>query len=448
MKSRIFRSYDIRGIVGKDINKKIASNIGKAFGTFLGGNEDVIVGMDMRTSSKILKDFFISGLTSTGCNVIDIGMVPTPVSYFSIIILEKNAGVSITASHNPPQWNGFKLRGRDAIGFTYEDKLKDIEEIFLSKKFLRKKNNGIVSQKDIKKTYVNKMCSKIKIDKNLKVVIDVGNGMGGIAETIYRDLGCDVITLFKEPDGRFPNHIPDPYKIDTLKILSKIVVKEKADIGIAFDADCDRVGFVDNRGRIIKNDVALLLFTREILSPSEHNIVCDIRTPMSVIEEIEKLGGNVILTKAGSGFIMKSVINNESSIGAEMSGHFWFGKNWFNIDDGIFAGGKMLEIISKYKKSFAALIDEIPHNYFTLTKRIFCPENKKQKVIEKLTNMLEYKYNILKIDGLKIVEDNWSLLIRPSRTEPEMEFVVESKKNNVNYLYKKFEAMFKQLVKR
>ncbi|MFN6992312.1 MAG: phosphomannomutase/phosphoglucomutase, partial [Fervidobacterium sp.] len=404
-------------------------------------------GMDMRLSSKSLKESFISGLTSTGCNVIDIGMVPTPVSYFAIINLEKKAGASITASHNPPQWNGFKLRGKNAIGLTYGNGLEKIEKIFLSKNFLRTKNRGIVTQKDVKKAYINKIYGKINMEKKLKVVIDVGNGMGGIAETIYRDLGCDVDTLFKEPDGRFPNHIPDPYETENMKTLSKIVVKERADVGIAFDADCDRVGFVDNRGRIIQSDVALSIFAMEILSSHKNpTIICDIRTPVNVIKEIENLNGNVIVTRAGSGFIMKKMIENEAIFGGEMSGHFWFGNSWFNIDDGIFAGAKMLEIISKSKKSFASIVDETPHNYFVLRKRMFCSENKKQKLIDKLIEKFEQKHNILTIDGVKIIEEDWSLLVRPSRTEPQIEIVVESKKNNVSKILKKFEAICKESV--
>lgn len=447
MALKIFRSYDIRGIVGRDLNKKIAMNIGKAFGTYIGGNEDVTVGMDMRVSSKLLKEAFVSGLTSTGCNVIDIGMVPTPVSYFAIISLEKNAGATITASHNPQQWNGFKLRSKNAIGLTYGNGLEEIEKIFLSKNFLRTKNRGIVTQKDVRKAYINKIYGKIKLEKKLKVVIDVGNGMGGIAETIYRDLGCDVITLFKEPDGRFPNHIPDPYETENMKTLSRIVVKERADIGIAFDADCDRVGFVDNRGRIIQSDIAFSIFAREILlSHKNPTIICDIRTPVNVIKEIEKLNGNVIVTRAGSGFIMKTMIENEAVLAGEMSGHFWFGNSWFNIDDGIFAGAKMLEIISKYKKSFASLVDETPHEYFTLRKRIFCSESKKQKLIDKLIEKFEKKYDILTIDGVKIIENEWSLLIRPSRTEPQIEIVVESKKNNASKILKKFENICKESI--
>jgi len=447
MATEIFRSYDIRGIVGKNLNEDVAKNIGKAFGTYLQGEEDVVVGMDMRVSSESLKKFFISGLTSTGCNIIDIGMVATPIVYFAIIFLEKNAGACVTASHNPPEWNGFKLRGKNAVGLSYDKELKEIEKIFLSKKFLKSKN-GIITQKEMRKAYVNKMTSKIKIERKLKVVLDIGNGMGGIAETIYRNLGCDVISLYKEPNGRFPHHIADPSLPETLEKLQKKVVSEKADIGIAFDGDCDRVGFVDNRGRIVSNDVVFSIFARHVLNKNKNaSVICDIRTPMNVIKEIERLGGNVIITKAGSVYVMNKLIETNGVLAGEMSGHFWLGNEWFNIDDAIFSGAKMLEIISSSKNSFARIVDEIPKSYFIPSKKIPCPDEKKEKVMKKLIDKLEKKYSVLKIDGAKIIEDDWSILIRPSRTEPKIEFVVESKKNDVNKIYKNFEKIVKDLLK-
>ncbi len=443
---KLFRSYDIRGIVGKNLNNKTAEKIGLAFGTYLQGCEDVIVGRDMRQSSLSLKNSFINGLTKTGCNAIDIGMVPTPLTYFSISFLEKNAGVSITASHNPPEWNGFKLRGKNAVGLVYDGELKKIENIFLSNKFLKSKFKGSVIEKDMRKIYINKMCSKISLKKNIKVVLDVGNGMGGIAETIYRNLGCDVITLFKEPDGNFPNHLPNPALPETLKQLQKHVIKNKADIGIALDADCDRVGFVDNRGRIVRVDHVFEIFSSEQLIKQKGHVICDIRTPGFVLDWIKSFGGKPIITRAGSGYIMQEVISKDAVFAGEMSGHFWFGNEWFSIDDGIYAGAKMLEILSGKRKSFAAIIDSLPQNYFLPSKRIPCPERKKEKVINQIEKMFEDKYEIIKIDGIKIVAEDFSVLARPSRTESEIEIVVESKKNNVSKIAKKFENIIKHLV--
>ena len=444
---KIFRSYDIRGIVGKGLSEKVAEMLGSAFGTYLQGTEDVVIGRDMRKSGEELKTHFIKGLIKTGCNAIDIGMVATPITYFAIAFLEKNAGVSITASHNPPEWNGFKLRGRNAVALVYEGELKKIERIFFSKKFLRSKIHGRVIEKDVRKSYINKMCSKIMVERKIKVVLDVGNGMGGIAETIYRNVGCDVITLFKEPDGSFPNHLPNPALPETLRQLQKTVLKEKADIGIALDADCDRVGFVDNRGRVVRVDDVFKIFARELLSKEKGNVVCDVRTPNSVLEYLKSLGGKPTVVRAGSGYIMKEVIDKEAVFAGEMSGHFWFGKEWFNIDDGIYAGAKMIEILSKKSKSLASIIDELPKNYFLPSKRIPCPERKKEKVIKEIERMFEDEYELIKIDGVKILAEDFSVLVRPSRTEPEIELVVESEKNDVNKIAKKFEKIVERIIK-
>ncbi|MEM5807162.1 MAG: phosphomannomutase/phosphoglucomutase [Candidatus Aenigmatarchaeota archaeon] len=443
---KIFRSYDIRGIVGKELNNKIAEIIGLSFGTYLQGCEDVIIGRDMRQSGEELKKYFIKGLTKTGCNAIDIGMVPTPLTYFSIAFLEKNAGVSITASHNPPEWNGFKLRGKNAIAFVYDGELRKIENIFLSNKFLKSKISGSTIQKDMRKIYVNKICSQINLEKRLKIVLDVGNGMGGIAETIYRNLGCEVITLFKEPDGNFPNHLPNPALPETLKYIQKAVIKQKAHLGISLDADCDRVGFVDNRGRIVSPDLIFNIFAAEQLTKQKGYVICDVRTPNAVINYIKSLGAKPLITRAGSGYIMQEVIEKEAVFAGEMSGHFWFGKEWFNIDDGIYAGAKMLEILSKKPKSLAAIIDELPKYNFLPSKRVPCPERKKEYVIRQIERMFEDKYELIKIDGVKILADDFTVLIRPSRTEPEIEIVVESKKNNTKKIAKDFEKIILRLI--
>ncbi|MBU5690240.1 MAG: phosphomannomutase/phosphoglucomutase [Candidatus Aenigmatarchaeota archaeon] len=443
---KIFRSYDIRGVVGKDLNEKIAERIGLSFGTYLQGCEDVIVGMDMRVSSQKLKKSFINGITKTGCNVIDIGMVTTPMVAFSIAYLEKNAGVSVTASHNPANWNGFKLKGKKAVNLTYDRELKMVENIFISKDFLKNKKHGIVIQKDIRKIYADKMYSSIKLNKKLKVVLDVGNGMGGIAEAIYRDIGCDVITYFKEPDGTFPNHIPNPAEKDNMKFLQRAVVRHKADLGIAFDADCDRVGVVDNKGRIVRNDVLYEIFLQSILSKKKGNVICDVRTPSSVIDFVKNFSIDPIISRAGSGYIMKQSIDEEAVFAGEMSGHFWFGDEWFHIDDGIYSGAKIIEILSNSRKSLAKIVDEMPKNYFMPSKRIKCPERKKEKVIAKLKTKFERTNEIIEIDGIKIVDKDYNVLVRPSRTEPQLEIVIESKKNNIASIYKKFEKIIKSLI--
>ncbi|MEM0473284.1 MAG: hypothetical protein QXF88_01015, partial [Candidatus Aenigmatarchaeota archaeon] len=362
-----------------------------------------------------------------------------------IVYLEKNAGVSVTASHNPSNWNGFKLKGKKAINLTYERELKKVENIFLSKDFIKSKRHGIAIKKDIRKIYSDKLYSKISLEKKLKVVLDIGNGMGGIAETIYRDIGCEVISLFKEPDGKFPNHVPNPAEKENLRFLQRSVLKHKADLGIALDADCDRVGVIDNRGRIVRNDVLFEIFVQNVLKKQKGNVICDIRTPSNVIEFVKSFGIEPIISRAGSGYIMKRSIDEDAVFSGEMSGHFWFGNEWYHIDDGIYSGAKIIEILSHSKKTLAKIVDELPKNYVT-SKRIKCPERKKEITIEKLKKMFERENEIVEIDGIKIINDDHSILIRPSRTEPQLEIVIESKKNNLSKIYKKIETIIKSLI--
>ena len=428
MKESIFREYDIRGIYGKDFTAEDSEKIGKGFGTFLGKNKKVVVGRDVRVSSKEIRDFFISGIVSTGCNVIDIGLVPTPILYFATIHLKADAGVMITASHNPPEWNGLKfVRGNGQ--FIFGKEMEKIKDMVLNEKFEETKERGKVEfYENIFKDYSEFVLSKVKIERKLKIVLDTSNSVCGLfAPKILEMAGCEVKVINEELDGRFPAHLPEPTE-ENLKELSKRVLEENADFGAGFDGDGDRVVFVDEKGRIISDgNPIIILFANQILKKQKNaKIVFDICCSSIVKEFIEKNGGIPIITRVGHVFIKDKLMKENAVFGGEYSNHFYFSET-FHFDDGIFACLKMAEIISGNKK-LSEMVDSIP-KYFTKYNWNFeCSDEKKFEVVEKLKEKLkEEGFNILELDGVKaIFKDGW-IVWRASNTQPQIKVYVEAK---------------------
>ena len=428
MKEKIFRAYDIRGVFGKDFTAKDIEKIGKGFGTFLGKNKKVVVGRDGRLSSKEIRDSFISGIISTGCNVIDIGLVPTPILYFATIHLKADAGVMITASHNPPEWNGLKFVRGDGQ-FIFGEEMEKIKDIVLNEEFEETKEKGKVElYENIFNDYSEFVLSKVKIKRKLKIVLDTSNSVCSLfAPKILEKAGCEVKVINEKLDGRFPAHLPEPTK-ENLKELSKKVLEENADLGAGFDGDGDRVVFVDEKGRIISDgNPIIILFSDQILKKQKNvKIVFDICCSDIVKEFIEKNGGIPIITRVGHVFIKDKLMKEKAVFGGEYSNHFYFSETFY-FDDAIFACLKMAEILSDNKK-FSEMIDSIP-KYFTKYNWNFeCPDEKKFKVIEKLKKRLEEKnLNILDLDGVKaIFKDGW-IVWRASNTQPQIKVYVEAK---------------------
>lgn len=417
----IFRAYDIRGIFGKDLTLEIAEKIGEAFGTYIGNKGEVVLGRDCRLSSPELRKAIINGLTSSGCDVLDIGMVPTPILYFSIVHYKKDAGVMITGSHNPPEYNGFKL----CIGehTLYGEEIQELKKIIENEKFKESEKKGILNKQDVVENYIKFIEGKIEISKSLRVVIDAGNGTAGkIAVKIFRDLGCEVIEINCEPDGRFLAHFPDPTIDKNLEQLIETVKKEGADLGIAYDGDADRLGLVDNFGNIVRGDQALILFSREILKKNpKGKIIFEVKCSQALIEEIEKMGGIGIMYRTGHSFIKKKIKEENALLAGEMSGHFFFRDNYYGYDDGIFASARMVELLSKTEKKFSELVREIPKYFSTPEIRIHCPDTEKFKVVEEITKNFQKKgYNVITVDGARIqFKDGWGL-VRASNTEPAL----------------------------
>jgi phosphomannomutase/phosphoglucomutase len=432
----IFRAYDIRGIFGEDLTEEVATKIGAAFATFLEGRT-VVVGRDVRISGEKLRDALISGLVSR-CNVTDVGVVPTPLLYFAANRLQKDAGIMVTASHNPPQWNGFKaFRGQR--GSIYG---KDMETIRaytkrIDPKKLGEKRGKAVSYEGIIGKYQDFVQSKIQLERKLKVVADTANGTCGlVAPTLFERLGCNILTLNKEPDGTFPAHLPVP-KTETLGELMKEVVRRKADFGVGYDGDGDRAVFIDEKGNLIPGDLTLLVFAKDILQKHRGGkVVYELSCSMAVEEYVKKLGGIPLVERVGHTFIMDKMIGEEALLGGEKSSHFYFA-DVYGMDDGVFASMKMAEILSKSDEKLSEMVASLPHYPSVYEKNFECPDNLKFAFIEKLRSQFkEYGLKTLDIDGVKLIEEDGWVILRASNTEPVIRISAEARtKEKLKKLY-------------
>ncbi len=422
----IFRAYDIRGIFNEDLTLEVAENIGRAFGTYLGGDKKFVVGRDARISSPQIKDSLIKGLISTGCQVMDIGMVPTPVLYFAIHHYEKDGGVMVTGSHNPPQYNGFKLcKGTHTL---YGPEIQELGKIVDVGRY--KEGSGEVEERDVIEDYLSYIKNKVKLGKKIKAVIDAGNGAAGlIATRLFREVGCQVFELNCQPDGNFPKHFPDPTVDAYLEELIEKVKKEGVDLGIAYDGDADRLGVVDNSGKIIRGDQLLILFSREILEKNPGaKIIFEVKCSQALIEDIEAHDGIPIMYRTGHSFIKKKMREENALLAGEMSGHFFFADDYYGYDDGIFASLKMVELLSQSDRKLSELVAGMPSYFSTPEIRIRCPEEEKFKVVEKVMKKFQEKgYEVITVDGARVqFEDGWGL-VRASNTEPALILRFEGK---------------------
>ena len=417
----IFRAYDIRGVFGEDLTTKIAENIGKAFGTYLNG--DMVLGMDNRLSSEDLKKSLIRGLVSTGTNVIDIGMVPTPVLYFGIEYFKKDGGIMLTASHNPPKYNGFKIN-QGNLPLTSEE-IQELNNIIKTGKY--RKGKGKVEKKEILDIYKKYITEKFKLQKKLKVMIDSANATcGPIAPPIFRELGCEVVEIYCEPDGNFPNHPPDPTVEENLTEIKNRIIKEGADLGIAYDGDGDRVVFIDEKGNDLKGDCSVILLTRDLLKDNRgEKILFEVKASRILIKDIKDAGGEPLMWKVGHSFIQRKLSEDNIIFGGETSGHFFFAEN-FGFDDGIFASAKIAQMLSRTDKTLSEITSTIP-TYPMIDMRVFCPDDRKFEIVDKIKEDFSSKYDVITIDGVRVeLEDGWGL-VRASNTEPALVIRYEAK---------------------
>jgi len=424
----IFRAYDIRGVYGRDLTPQIAEQIAMSFGTFIGGaGKNLAVGRDVRLSGEELKKAVVKGLVSVGCNVMDLGLVTTPILYWTIAHLKRHGGVMVTASHNPPEWNGLKLcRERGLIvgqGFGMEE----LKEVVKRRKFVKPAALGKKETYDmIVGEYSKFVLDKIKLERKLKVVLDTGNGTAGIiAPKLFRQVGCEVTALNEELDGRFPSRSPEPTP-EALQQLRAEVKKNDADFGVGYDGDGDRSVFVDDKGRILTGDVVSIVFARALIKKGWNRVVYDVSCSLGVEASIKASGGVPLVEKVGRPFMMERVLRENAVFGGERSGHFYF-SDIYGIDDGTYASLKMAEIISKGGESFSQMVDTVPQ-YYSSTVNMACPDEHKFKVTERTKEFFEkLGFKIILIDGVKAYDEEGWVLMRPSNTEPLIRVFVEGK---------------------
>lgn len=414
-----FREYDIRGKFPEELNKESVYRLGLSIGAYYRDNKvkKISIGRDCRLSSPELQEALISGLVESGLRVVDIGMVPTPLLYFSIFHLGLDGGVQITGSHNPPEYNGFKIcLGKTTI---YGDEIQKIGKIYDKGRF--KKGHGNLEHSEVITPYLSYMKENLLPgDIRRKVVIDAGNGVGGmVAPDVYTAMGIDVERLFCEPDGHFPNHHPDPTIPENLDYLTKEVLAKSADLGIAFDGDADRIGVIDNKGNTLWGDQLMIIFSRDILERNPGaKIIGEVKCSQVTYDDVRKHGGIPIMWKAGHSLI-KSKMKEEGAIFAgEMSGHLFFADRYFGYDDAIYAGARLLEIMSRTKKEVRQLLSGIPRMVNTPEIRIDCPDDRKFRIVAAIAEGFKKEYEVIDVDGARVLfEGGWGL-VRASNTQP------------------------------
>jgi len=420
MNPTIFREYDIRGVVDKDLTRETVRELARGAGSYFArhGIKRITVGRDCRPSSDPFFQALLEGLLGSGMEVIDVGVCPTPLLYFSIVQLAQEGGVMITGSHNPPEFNGFKVCvGKDAI---YGSEIQRVREIIEKRDYVQGK--GTLTQHDIIQDYHHYLLSNIRLDREIKVVVDAGNGTGGVVGVpIMRELGCRVKALYCEMDGRFPHHHPDPTVEKNLKDLIATVTRTGADLGIGYDGDADRIGVIDEEGKIIWGDKLMIIFARAIIE--EHGggtFIGEVKCSQTLYDEIERLGGKAIMWKTGHSLIKDKMKKEKALLGGEMSGHMFFADRYFGFDDAIYASCRLLEIMGKSGKKVSELLEGIPQTYATPEIRVDCPDDIKFRIVEQAKEHFRQRYPVIDIDGMRVrFPDGWGLL-RASNTQPAL----------------------------
>ncbi|MCJ7663745.1 MAG: phosphomannomutase/phosphoglucomutase [Desulfobacterales bacterium] len=420
MNPTIFREYDIRGVVDKDLTKETVRELGRGSGSYFArhGIKRIAVGRDCRPSSDLFFDALLEGLLASGMEVLDVGVCPTPLLYFSIVHLGQEGGVMITGSHNPPEFNGFKVCvGKDAI---YGSEIQRVREIVEKRDYVQGK--GGLAQHDIVKDYHHYILANIQVNRGSKVVVDAGNGTGGVVGVpIMRELGCQVEALYCEMDGRFPHHHPDPTVEKNLRDLIATVTATRADIGIGYDGDADRIGVIDEKGGIIWGDKLMIIFVRAIIKErGGGTFIGEVKCSQTLYDEIERLGGRAIMWKTGHSLIKDKMKKEGALLAGEMSGHMFFADRYFGFDDAIYASCRLLEIMGRSGKKVSELLEGIPRTYATPEIRVDCPDDIKFQIVERATEHFRQGYPVIDIDGMRVkFPDGWGLL-RASNTQPAL----------------------------
>lgn len=415
--SHIFREYDIRGLADTELAEEVVTKLGRAFATAMSreSKRKVAVGYDLRTSSPRLFKALTAGLIEGGMQVIDLGMIPTALSYFSVSHFGYDASICITGSHNPPQYNGFKIHLKDRPFFGTE--IQGLLHLIQKNDFVTGK--GSLEKADVVKPYETYVRSLFKPKRKLKVVLDAGHGMGCmVAPELIKGFGHELIELYTNLDSTFPDHHPDPSEPHNLQDLQKKVLETRADLGIAFDGDADRIGVVDEKGVIIPGDKILLLYAREILKRKPGaTIIGDVKCSKAIYDDITKRGGKAVMWKTGHSLIKAKMKETKAELAGEMSGHMFFVDRWFGFDDAIYAACRILEI-AEDTPQFSSLLADLPPLVSTPEIRVDCPDDQKFDIVKKAVADFKKEYEVIDIDGARIqFPDGWGL-VRASNTQP------------------------------
>lgn len=418
-----FREYDIRGVFGQDLTPELARRVARAFAVYLrdrtpgSGPLPVVVGHDNRSSSPELHRAVVEALAGSGCEVTDLGLVTTPMFYFARVHLGIDGGVMITASHNPPEYNGFKLA--HGFGTLYGEQIQEVRRLTENQASMQ--GQGRVRGVDIKPAYRAAILERVKLGpRQLKVVVDCGNGTASVvAPELLRDLGVELVELYCDSDPTFPHHHPDPVDPKNLQDLVRTVVAERADVGLGFDGDGDRIGVVDDQGRIVWGDELMILFWREILPryPGAEAIV-EVKCSQALVDEIRRLGGRPFFYKTGHSLIKAKMKEIGAVFTGEMSGHMFFADEYYGFDDALYAGARLLRILSHTDRPLSALLADVPRYFATPEVRVPCPDERKFTVVADLVRYFKERYEVVDVDGARVLfEDGWGL-VRASNTQP------------------------------
>jgi phosphomannomutase/phosphoglucomutase len=433
----IFREYDIRGIADKEFSGADVEVLGKAIGTYLRRRSGtrLALGRDTRLSSERLRNALVKGLVSTGCDVTDAGVVPTPLLYYSVFHFQATGGVMITGSHNPPEYNGFKVVS--GAGTIYGEEIQEIRKLIDAGDF--EKGQGSVKTADAITPYVEEVAAQFQFDRRVKVVADAGNGTAGpVMHRIFEKLNCEPIELFFEMDGRFPNHHPDPTVPENIAQLIDTVKKSGAELGVAFDGDADRVGAVDEKGNVLWGDQLLLIFAREILTRKPGStFIGEVKCSQVMYDELKRLGGNPIMYRTGHSLIKAKMKETHAELAGEMSGHMFFADRYYGFDDALYAACRLIEIVAKSGKPLSAQLEGLPKMVSTPEIRVDCSDDVKFDVVSRVVEHFRNTNDVVDIDGARVLFPQGWGLVRASNTQPVLVMRFEAANEELLEQYRK-----------
>ncbi|MBI2152287.1 MAG: phosphomannomutase/phosphoglucomutase [Candidatus Rokubacteria bacterium] len=435
----IFRAYDVRGKVGSDITPEVFRQVGRAYGTLIcrsGGKpragreinagKQIALGQDNRLSSAELTAAFAEGVLAAGVSIVDIGLAPTPILYFATAHWNLDGGANVTGSHNPVTDNGVKMVHAGAVPLT-EDEIQDLRRVIEAQDF--ETGAATVSQRNPKEDYIGAVAERVRVARRLKVVVDAGNAVAALyGPELLRRLGCEVIELYCELDGRFPHHLPDPEVEENMRDLMARVVEVKADLGIAYDGDADRMGLVDDKGRRHEADLILILLARDLLTRHPGaKVVFDVKSSQTLVDAISAAGGVPVMHKTGHSHLKRKMREDGILLGGEVSGHMFFAENYYGVDDALLASAKLIEIAARGSEPLSAQFDAIPHLHATPELKAPCPDAEKFRVVEELARYFKGRYETIDIDGVRVIFPGGWGLVRASNTNPHLTLRFEAR---------------------